>query len=44
EFFMDSQGAVAFAGVPKQVGFREEFARQMAQFGIAFDTENGGEG
>ncbi|MCW3095661.1 MAG: hypothetical protein JWL77_1279 [Chthonomonadaceae bacterium] len=40
EFFMNAQGAVAFAGVPKQPGFREEFARRMAQFGIALDIEN----
>ncbi len=40
EFFMDTQGAVAFAGVPQQPGFREEFAARMAQFGIGFDTEN----
>lgn len=43
EFFMDTEGAVAFAGVPQKPGFREEFAARMAQFGIAFDTENGDE-
>jgi len=42
EFFMNAQGEVAFAGVPKKAGFREEFARHMTQFGIAFDTENEG--
>ena len=39
EFFMNAQGAVAFAGVPKQPGFRAEFAAQLAQLGIAFDAE-----
>lgn len=39
EFFMDTRGAVAFAGVPKQPRFRQEFAARMTQFGIAFDTE-----
>ena len=43
EFFMDRRGAVAFAGVPKQPGFREEFAARMAQFGIGLDRENEGE-
>jgi len=43
EFFRNAEGAVAFAGVPKQAGFREDFAARMAQFGIAFDTENGRE-
>ncbi len=41
EFFMNAQGAVGFAGVPKEPGFREEFAARMAQFGIAFETESG---
>jgi anaerobic ribonucleoside-triphosphate reductase activating protein len=43
EFFMDAQGAVAFAGVPEQPGFREEFGARLAQFGIALQTENEGE-
>jgi len=43
EFFRNAQGAIAFAGVPKEAGFREEFARRMAQFGIALGTENGGD-
>lgn len=43
EFFMNAEGAVAFAGVPKQPGFREEFGARMAQFGIALDTKNEGE-
>ncbi len=43
EFFRNDQGAIAFAGVPNQPGFREEFAVRLAQFGIALEAENGEE-
>ncbi len=39
EFFQDERGAVAFAGVPAQPGFREEFAARMAQWGIGFEED-----